>query len=236
MARLRCVTSAEKLLIPAFVFFFNLLYPMRHVNNPAHPAAAAAGGCMLLPWTAIQQLGGGLEVIRGEVIDDVNLARQIKTLNLPIRLTLSRSEVRSLREYPRLADIWKMVRRTAFTELNYSWIRLVIALGGLSLLFAIPPTTVFSGIVSIITGANIEIIALSLWALISGALSLAIMRTIYGPAISFFELPARYTYALPIIGPLYSLMTLDSALRHVRCADLQWRETHLVKPDSYLKE
>ena len=231
MARLHCASAAEKLLIPAFVFFFNLLYPMRRVNNTAHPAAAAAGGCMLLSWTAVYRLGGGLEAIRGEVIDDIALARQVKALDLPIRLTLARAEVRSLREYPRLAEIWKMVRRTAFTELEHSWIRLALALGGLGLMFALPVLAVVGGVAGALAGETLETTVLGLWALAKGGLGLAVMRAVYGPAISFFDLPRRYAYALPVAGVLYGLMTLDSALRHACGAPALWRDNQPAKPE-----
>src|SRR5260221_5293685 len=131
MAALRCVSPVGRLLIPEFVFFFNLLYPMRRVNNPRDTLAAAAGGCVLLSREAVENLECGFESIKSEIIDDVNLARQVKARGIPIRLSLSRSEVQSLREYPELGDIWKMVRRTAFTELKYSWPRLAGSLMGL---------------------------------------------------------------------------------------------------------
>lgn len=222
MARLRCATPAERLLIPAFVFFFNLLYPMRRVNSPADPLAAAAGGCVLLSRDALARLGGGFESIRGEIIDDVNLARQVKSRGLPIRLTLSRNDVRSLREYPRIGDVWKMVRRTAFTELMYSWLRLAGALAGLSLLFVVPLLAVVGGALGIAFG-ELAAQTLGSWALFKGILALALMRVVYGPAVAFFETSRRYAYALPLAGILYGLMTLDSGLRHARGQGVQWR-------------
>src|SRR5439155_4605164 len=105
MARLRCVSRPERLLIPAFVFFFNLLYPMRRVNDQRSAVAAAAGGCMLLAASA-RERAGGFACIKNKIIDDVSLARQIKRLNVPIHLALSRHEVESLRTYDSLATVW----------------------------------------------------------------------------------------------------------------------------------
>jgi len=115
MARLQTRTGAERLLIPAFVFFFNLLYPMRRVNDPGSSVAAAAGGCVLVRSEALERAGGPA-AIRGEIIDDVNLARRVKALGEPIRLATSRADVVSLREYGSVAAVWRMVRRTAFDE------------------------------------------------------------------------------------------------------------------------
>ncbi|HZE97050.1 MAG TPA: glycosyltransferase, partial [Planctomycetota bacterium] len=119
MARLHCESRAERLLIPAFVWFFNLLYPMRRVNDDRDRVAAAAGGCVLLKREALEK-AGGFDSIRGEIIDDVALARRVKGAGAASRLSLSRADVRSLREYPTLGPIWRMVRRTAFTELRRS--------------------------------------------------------------------------------------------------------------------
>jgi hopene-associated glycosyltransferase HpnB len=132
MALLHCETRTERLLIPSFVFFFNLLYPPRLANR----RPAAAGGCMLL-----RQGAASFASIRGEVIDDVNLARQVKRAGGRIRLENSRGEVVSLRPHPDLASIWRMVSRTAFAQLRRSY-----ALTGLTVsalvVAALPPVSV----------------------------------------------------------------------------------------------
>lgn len=228
LARLHCESPAERLLIPAFVFFFNLLYPQRRVNNPADSAAAAAGGCMLLERVALEKIGGSFDCIRGEIIDDVNLARQVKSAGLRVRLSLSRTEVVSQRAYPRLGNIWQMVRRSAFTELKHSWLRLAVALLGLGLLFAVPVLACCIGLAGAALGAETPAAtAMGLWACGKGLLSLYAMRAAYGPAIAFFELPRQYAYTLPAAGALYALMTLDSALRHAAGAGTSWRERDL---------
>jgi hopene-associated glycosyltransferase HpnB len=226
MARLRCESPAERLLIPAFVFFFNLLYPMRRVNDPRDSVAGAAGGCMLLSAEALAKIGGGFACIRGEIIDDCALARQVKDAGLPIRLSLSRAEVHSLRAYPKLADIWRMVSRSAFTELKHSWLRLAIAIAGLALLFAAPLLAVCGGLASAACSGGAGDIAMTgLWASVKGLLALGTMAYVYGPAVRFFELPRGYVWSLPLAGMLYGLMTLDSAWRHARGTGTQWRET-----------
>jgi hopene-associated glycosyltransferase HpnB len=206
MARLRCESSAERLLIPAFVWFFGLLYPMRRVNRPESRAAAAAGGCVLLRRDALDR-AGGFESIRGEIIDDVNLARRIKGAGGALRLSLSRGDVRSLRDYPTLWTVWRMVRRTAFTELKRSWLRLAGVLLVMTLMFAAPPLLLAGGLAL----AALEPRALS--AAAAGLASWALLAALYRPAVRFFGLSGARALALPLVGALYGLMTLDSALR-----------------------
>jgi hopene-associated glycosyltransferase HpnB len=206
MARLHCASPAERLLIPPFVWFFNLLYPMRRVNDADSPAAAAAGGCILLRRDALEA-AGGFAAIRGEIIDDVHLARRIKAPGRPIRLSLSREEVRSLRDYATLGPIWRMVRRTAFTELGHSWLRLAGALASLALLFAIPPLLAASG--AAIAAHDRRFLSASAL----GFLSWLLMAFVHRPAPRFFGLSGLRSWILPVAGILYGLMTLDSALR-----------------------
>jgi hopene-associated glycosyltransferase HpnB len=206
MARLHCASSAERLLIPPFVWFFNLLYPMRHVNDADSPVAAAAGGCVLLRRDALEA-AGGFPSIRNEIIDDVNLARRIKAPGRPIRLSLSRADVQSLREYATLGPIWRMVRRTAFTELGHSWLRLACALASLALLFAVPPLLSASGAAIAVVDRRF------LGAAGLGFLSWLLMAFVYRPAPRFFGLSGFRAWTLPVAGILYGLMTLDSALR-----------------------
>jgi len=204
MARLRCESAAERLLIPPFVWFFNLLYPMRLVQEPGR--AAAAGGCVLLRRDALDR-AGGFASIRGEVIDDVNLARRIRMGEGTLRLSLSRSDVRSLREYESLRPIWTMVRRTAFTELRRSWLRVLGALFFLFLMFAIPPLL-------LAVGAALAAADRRYWGASGlGLLAWTAMAAVHAPAPRFFGLSALRAWTLPLAGALYGLMTLDSALR-----------------------
>jgi hopene-associated glycosyltransferase HpnB len=226
MARLRCMSGPERLLIPPFVFFFNLLYPMRQVNDPAHSLAAAAGGCILLQTAALERLGS-FSCIKDCIIDDVNLARQIKRLKDPIQLALSRTEIVSRRVYESVTTIWVMVRRTAFTELRYSWLRLAGTLVGLTLMFVVPP---FLGMVGLgMTGIGVLSRAgtPSPWALVlfaEGFVAWAVMAIVYYPAIHFFKLSVVRCWTLPLAGILYGFMTIDSALRYVRGKRVGWRD------------
>ena len=206
MARLRCESSIERLLIPPFVWFFNLLYPMRRVNDAASSVAAAAGGCILLRRDALEK-AGGFASIRGELIDDVNLARRIKTSGGTLRLSLSREDVRSLRDYATVGPIWRMVRRTAFTELQRSWLRVFGALASLLVLFAVPPLLLAAGGALAIEDRRF------LLATLLGFLAWALMAGAYRGAPRSFGLSGLRAWTLPPAGLLYALMTLDSALR-----------------------
>lgn len=226
MARLRCVSAPEHLLIPPFVFFFNLLYPMRRVNDQNSSVAAAAGGCVLLASSALERIGG-FASIKDRVIDDVSLARQIKGLDEPIRLALSRHEVQSLRVYEALDAVWTMVRRTAFTELRYSWLRLAGTIFGLFLMFLVPPAYLISGIGIMIANVVGEGAVSAAWGGMLGALGLlvwALMAFVYRPAVRFFALPMRWSWTLPLAGALYGAMTIDSALRYLSRRQLFWRD------------
>jgi hopene-associated glycosyltransferase HpnB len=200
MARLRCAAPAEKLLIPPFVYFFNLLYPMRRVNR----RPAAAGGCMLVRRDALEA-AGGFEAIRDRVIDDVGLARALAPHG-PIRLAVSRSDVDSLRAHD-FRGIWRMVRRTAFTELRRSWALLALTVALLLLLFAVPPVVTVVGFATgdVLAGA----IAAAAWVLLTA---------LYVPTIRYFRLSPAWATTLPLAGCLYGAMTVDSAVRGGRNA------------------
>lgn len=193
MARLRCRSAAERLLIPPFVFFFNVLYPMRRVNDPGNRLAAAAGGCVLLRRDALERIGG-FGAIADEVIDDVNLARRVKALGEPLRLAVSREDVVSVRPHDSVASVWRMVRRTAFAQLRRSHGLAVLTLVGLALVFAVPPALAATG------------------SLLGGAAWFA-MTLAYVPAVRYFRLNPLWALTLPLAGLLYGLMTADSALR-----------------------
>ncbi len=226
MARLRCVSQAERLLVPPFVFFFNLLYPMRQVNDRRGGVAAAAGGCVLLATEALTR-AGGFACIRDRIIDDVSLARCIKAQAVPLQLALSRTEVESLRVYDSVASLWIMVRRTAFTELRYSWVRLAGAVLGLLLMFFVPPLWLLVGMVWSMMAASGGIAATSLASVMVGVAGLGawiLMARVYQPAVRFFGLSANWVWTLPLAGLLYGGMTVDSALRHITGMRIGWRD------------
>ena len=140
MVRLRCDSFWEKALIPAFVFFFAKLYPFAWVNNPRNRPRRAAGGCMMVRRSALEE-AGGIESIRAELIDDCSLAARIKhrgTGRHPIRLDVAARSV-SLRPYDSWREIWNMIARTAFTQLHYSPLLLAGTLAGMTIIYLMPP-------------------------------------------------------------------------------------------------
>jgi len=195
MARLHCESTAERLLIPPFVYFFNLLYPMRRVNR----RPAAAGGCMLVRRDALER-AGGFARIADRVIDDVSLARVLQPQGR-IRLAVSRSDVTSLRPHD-FGGVWRMVRRTAFTQLRNSWALLALTVALLMLLFAAPPAVTVVGFAKadVVAGA----VAAAAWAL---------MTVLYLPTVLYYRLGPTWMLTLPLAGVLYGAMTCDSALR-----------------------
>jgi len=196
MARLSCRTSAEHFLIPAFVFFFDMLFPFGAVNDPKSRVAAAAGGCMLARRTALDA-AGGIDAIRHNIIDDCALARLMKKRG-PIWLGLTDRSV-SLRPYERLADIRKMVARSAYAQLDYSPLLLLGTLVGLFVVYIAP-----------VLGALFAMYYVQL----AAYLAWAIMALMFQPILRFYRLSPLWGLALPVIGAFYAAFTLDSALQH----------------------
>jgi hopene-associated glycosyltransferase HpnB len=194
MVRLNCASAAERLLIPAFVYFFQLLYPFARVNNPRSAVAAAAGGTMVL-WRKTLQHAGGIEAIRGTLIDDVSLAKAVKKSE-PIYLGHS-GLATSLRTYPSASDVWGMIARTAFTQLRYSGTLLVLTILGLALVFLVPPGAVLFG--------HGRVFA-------AGAAAYALMSVSYAPTLNRYGQPWLFAIALPLIALFYMCATLGSAI------------------------
>jgi hopene-associated glycosyltransferase HpnB len=207
MARLRCASRAERLLVPAFVLFFFLLYPMRWANRPGGRVAAAAGGCVLVRADALER-AGGFAAIRGALIDDLALARAVACAGGATRLALSRGAVASLRPYGDVASVWRMVRRSAFTQLRRSWTLLGAVIVVMALMFLVPPACVAAGIAGAATGADGWPLPLG-----AGAAAWAVMAAIALPAARAFGRPPSWGLALPLAGALFAAMTVDSALR-----------------------
>jgi len=225
MARLRCESTAEKFLIPPFVFFFNLLYPMRQINDPQSATAGAAGGCVLLNAKALLD-SGGFSAMKGALIDDCTLARQIKKPGAPLQLALSREAVSSLRAYESLGAIWRMVRRSAFTELKYSWLRLGGALFGMTLCFVVPPVLVIAGLVLLSLAVAGIPVASPYWSVLvsfKGLLAWGTMSSLARPIVTYYGRSGFWAWTLPLAGMLYGAMTLDSALRHLCGSGVKWR-------------
>jgi len=209
MARLRCVSGPERLLIPPFVLFFFLLYPLRWANRAGSRIASAAGGCILVRRDALEA-GGGFEQIRGSLIDDLAMARLVKfRAGMPTRLALSRHRVVSHRAYDDLDSVWTMVRRSAFTQLRRSWLLLTGVSLILLLMFAGPLAAAALGAVETVTGTP----STGLLAIALGLLGWVAMAIAAGPVTKEFGLPWPWRFALPVSGLLYGAMTVDSALR-----------------------
>ena len=207
MARLHSGNAAERLLAPAFVYFFKLLYPFARVNAPAAPTAAAAGGCVLVETQVLREIGG-FAAIRGALIDDCALAALVKARGDRLWLGLSRS-VRSLRRYD-LAAFWRMVSRTAFTQLRCSG-TLLVAVAALM-------TAVFLGpFVAPLLDASPAIVAAS-------ALAWLAMSASYLPIVRFYALPWAWSLTLPLAAVLFVAMTATSALNYWRGVRARWKD------------
>jgi len=157
----------------------------------------------------------------------VSLARAVKGKDAPIQLALSRREVESLRVYESVEKIWVMVRRTAFTELRYSWLRLVGTVMGIALMFLLPPLLTVWGVLWCLAciGGILPVVSVSgLMILVSGVSAWLLTAVVYRPAVRFFVLPTVRTWTLPLAGLLYGAMTLDSALRHATGRRIGWRD------------
>jgi hopene-associated glycosyltransferase HpnB len=205
MAKLRCESFAERALIPAFIFFFQMLYPFPWVNRPDHPMAGAAGGCMLVRCDALH-VAGGIESIRGDLIDDCALGRRLKAV-APIWLALT-ERVRSLRPYPAVEDIRRMVARSAYCQLRYSPLLLAGTATGMALTYlAAPLLAVF--------GAGLPQLV--------GALVWLLMVVAFYPTLRFYRLSPLWGLALPLIALAYLAFTLDSAYQHARGRGGLWK-------------
>jgi hopene-associated glycosyltransferase HpnB len=217
MATLRTRTGWERMIVPAFVYFFALLYPFRRVGRPGARTAAAAGGCMLVRRDTLVA-AGGLAAISGALIDDVALGRLIKRRGGRCRLDLS-PDVVSRRPYPRLAELWAMVARSAYTQLRYSPPLLAGTVLGLALLFVAPPVAAASGIAGLILGrpasaGAVAAIGLATW---------AIMSVTYVPMLRFYRLSALRAPTLPLLAMMYAGMTVDSARRYHAGRGAAWK-------------
>ncbi len=206
MACMRLVNFWERLLMPAFVYFFKMLYPFRLSNSSFARVAAAAGGCILLETRLIQEIGG-FEAIRNELIDDCALARRVKSLGCRIWIGLTHS-VHSLRSYERLEDVWNMVARTGFCQLRYSTILLAATTAIMLLTFWLP----VAGLFFPMTVAKI---------LSAGALGTLILS--YLPTLKFYGLSGRWALALPLVATLYLAMTWSSAIRFYFGEGSSWK-------------
>jgi len=204
MVRLRCVSLAERVTIPAFVFFFQMLYPFAQVNRPTGPGAAA-GGCMLIDAHALA-ISGGIAALRGALIDDCTLGSQLKRHGR-IWLGLT-NRASSIRPYPRFADITAMISRSAYAQLKYNPVLLAATVAGMALLYAVPPALALFG------HGPAQAIGGAAW---------LIMAVLFQPILRFYRRSPLWGLVLPLIAGFYAACTILSAWQHVRGKGGMWK-------------
>jgi hopene-associated glycosyltransferase HpnB len=206
MARLRCRTVFEKLLIPAFTYFFAMLYPFPSTCNDRSRAAGAAGGCVLVR-RALLERAGGMAAIRDAVIDDCSLARVCKDAGGRLWLGYD-PEVNSTRGYPTLAAIWDMVARSAYTQLRRNPFLLLGCIIGLAWVFLLP-------LAAIVAGDGV--------ARLLGILAYGGMASTYRPMVVWLGCRPAWALAIPVSALVYTGMTVSSAWRHHRGHGAAWK-------------
>ncbi|MCT4353876.1 glycosyltransferase [Streptomyces sp. Je 1-79] len=219
MARLRVASVWERLVVPAFVYFFAQLYPFRWINRPRPRATAAAGGCVLLR-TETAERARVPESIRQAVIDDVSLARAVRRSGGRIWLGLA-ERVDSVRPYPHLADLWRMISRSAYAQLRHNPLLLAGTVAGLAVVYLAPPVAVAAGLLGGDTVAG--------WA---GGLAWAVMAGTYLPMLRYYRQPLWLAPTLPLTALLYLFMTVDSAVQHYRGRGAAWKGRTYARPEA----
>jgi hopene-associated glycosyltransferase HpnB len=205
MAKLRCESAAERWFVPAFIYFFQMLYPFAWVNRPKNPMAGAAGGCMLVRPKALQA-AGGIAAIRGALIDDCALGAALKTQG-PIWLGLTERVV-SARPYDNIGEIRRMVARSAYAQLHYSPLLLLGCIVGMALTYLVAP------VLAIFGHGLAQAIGAATWLL---------MALSYQPILRFYGRSPLWGLALPLIALVYMAFTLDSAYQHGRGRGGLWK-------------
>ena len=205
MVKLNCESFAEKSLIPAFIFFFQMLYPFAWVNRSDSATAAAAGGCMLIR-ADVLRTAGGIGAIRNALIDDCALAKLLKSHG-PIRLGLT-ERVHSIRPYPAIGDIRRMVARSAYAQLHYSLPLLIGTVLGMAIVYLAPPLLAIFGS------------GLARWL---GVAAWGLMALAFQPTLRLYRLSPLWGLALPAIALCYMLFTIDSALQYARGKGGLWK-------------
>jgi hopene-associated glycosyltransferase HpnB len=218
MARLRVRSVWERLVVPAFVYFFAQLYPFRRIGREGTRTAAAAGGCVLLRADTAGRAGIP-DAIRHAVIDDVALARAVKGAGGRVWLGLA-DRVDSVRPYPRLHDLWRMVSRSAYAQLRHHPLLLAGTVAGLALVYLVPPAAVVAGLAA---GGAVEAV--------TGGLAWLVMAGTYVPMLRYYRQPLWLAPLLPFTAFLYLLMTVDSAVRHYQGRGAAWKGRTYARPD-----
>nr|WP_189952318.1 glycosyltransferase [Streptomyces alanosinicus] len=217
MARLRVESVWERMVVPAFVYFFAQLYPFRWIGRKGSRTAAAAGGCVLLR-TGTAEKARVPDTIRHAVIDDVALARAVKGTGGHVWLGLA-DRVDSVRPYPRLRDLWRMVSRSAYAQLRHNPLLLLGTVAGLALVYLVPPAAVAVGALG--GGAAIALVGAAAWTVMAGT---------YMPMLRYYAQPPWLAPLLPFTALLYLLMTVDSAVQHYRGRGAAWKGRTYARP------
>ena len=212
IVKLHCRTGWERLLIPAFVFFFFKLYPPRHVADPARRIAAAAGGCMLIKREVLDRIGG-VDCIRDEIIDDCALARRVKAVG-KVWLGASDATV-SIREYGSWRPIWDMIARCAFAQLGYSSPALLGTVAGMALVYVAPPVLLLAG------PAPARVLGGAAWVGMSAA---------FVPVLRLYRVPVALAPLLPAVALFYTAATVWSAIQHWRGRGGRWKGRFQASP------
>ncbi|MFJ3135421.1 glycosyltransferase [Streptomyces sp. NPDC086843] len=223
MARLRVESLWERLVVPAFVYFFAQLYPFRRIAGPGSRTAAAAGGCVLLRAEAAERARIP-DAVRHAVIDDVAVARAVKRSGGRVWLGLA-DGVDSVRPYPRLADLWRMVSRSAYAQLRHNPALLVGTVAGLAVVYLVPPVAVAAGAVA--GNAPCALLGAAAWLVMAGT---------YVPMLRYYRQPLWLAPLLPVTAFLYLLMTVDSAVQHRRGRGAAWKGRTYARPETAAEE
>jgi hopene-associated glycosyltransferase HpnB len=205
MVRLNCASLAERALVPAFVYFFQMLYPFSQVNDPQSPVAAAAGGTLLIRRAALER-SGGIDAIKDCLIDDVALAKSVKKSG---SIFLGHSGLAaSIRSYSNFADIWQMISRTAFTQLRHSAVLLSLTLVVLTVVWLVPAAVILFG---------------QGWQIAVGVLALGLAAASYVPTLRRYGRSNLWALALPLIALFYMAATVGSAVNYWRGRGARWK-------------
>jgi hopene-associated glycosyltransferase HpnB len=217
MVKLHCESLAEKLLIPAFVYFFFMLYPPAWIRNTRRSTAGAAGGCMLVRAQTLER-AGGLEAIRGAVIDDCSLARLLKQHGGRLWIGLT-DQSQSLRRYDTFSDVEHMVSRTAFYQLNHSSLLLLCTIAGMVITYLAPP---------------LLLLTRSTLGIVMGAAAWAAMTMTYSTMVRYYRLNAAWALTLPLAALFYLGATMDSAVKYWNGSGGNWKGRVQDVPDRHI--
>lgn len=213
MVELACESPAEKALVPAFVFFFQLLYPFAWVNDPQRAIAAAAGGTILIRRRALDRIGG-ISAIRGALIDDVALATAVKAGG---KIWIGHAALaRSVRPYPTAGDIWRMIARTAYVQLRFSPTLLLLTTVGMALVWLLPPLAALFG------GGTMRVLGIVTWIMMTAS---------YLPTLQRFRRSWFWALGLPLIALFYMAATIGSAVNHYRGRGVAWKSRTYLSAD-----